>query len=276
MEQAARLGADVIVYPEAALTAFFPHWWIEDEKDLDEFFEGAMPNPAVQPLFAAARRLRVAFCLGYAEAAFEEGRIKRFNSSVLVNADGEIIGKYRKVHLPGYANRRPGDPFQNLEKRYFETGNLGFPVWNAFNCKVGILICNDRRWPESYRVLALQGVELILIGYNTPVHEPALPETDHLANFQNHLSMQAGAYQNSTWVVGVAKAGIEEGVEQIGQSCIIAPSGEIVAQTSTLSDEVIVARCDLDMAVRYKTEIFNFAANRKPQHYRALTDFHVE
>jgi predicted amidohydrolase len=141
---------------------------------------------------------------------------------------------------------------------------------------VGILICNDRRWPESYRILALQGVELILIGYNTPVREPALPDADHLANFQNHLSMQAGAYQSSSWVVGVAKAGIEEGVEQIGQSCVIAPSGEIVAQTCTLADEVIVARCDLDMAVRYKTEVFNFAVNRKPQYYQAITEVHVE
>jgi N-carbamoyl-D-amino-acid hydrolase len=271
MEEAARFGAEIIVYPEVALTPFFPHWWIESEKDLDSFFEHAMPSTAVQPLFTSAKRLGVGFCLGYAEAAFEDGRTRRFNTAALVNAEGQFVGKYRKIHLPGYSSQRPNDAFQNLEKRYFETGNLGFPVWSAFDCKVGILICYDRRWPESYRVLALQGVELILIGYNTPVKDPTLPEADHLANFHNHLSMQAGAYQSSAWVVGVAKAGIEEGVEQIGQSCIIAPSGEIVAQTVTLSDEVIIGRCDLEMANRYKRAIFDFAANRKPQNYRAIT-----
>jgi predicted amidohydrolase len=272
MEQAARFGADLIVYPEAALTAFFPHWWIESEADLDSFFEPKMPTAAVQPLFDAARHHGLAFCLGYAELALEGDRKRRFNSAILVSAAGEIVGKYRKVHLPGYADRRPQDPFQNLEKRYFETGNLGFPVWETLGCKIGILICNDRRWPESYRMLALQSVELILIGYNTPAHNPAMPETDYLTNFHNHLSMQSGAYQSSAWVVGVAKAGIEEGVGQIGQSCIIAPSGEIVAQTSTLADEIIVASCDFDLASRYKKEVFNFPVNRKPDLYRAITD----
>jgi predicted amidohydrolase len=268
-----RLGADIVVYPEAALTAFFPHWWIETEAELDSFFEKKMPTATVQPLFDAARGHRLAFCLGYAELALEESRKRRFNSAVLVNPNGEILGKYRKIHLPGYADRRPDHPFQNLEKRYFETGNLGFRVWEMLGCKMGILICNDRRWPESYRILALQGVELILIGYNTPAHNPAMPEADYLANFHNHLSMQSGAYQSSAWVVGVAKAGIEEGVGQIGQSCIIAPSGEIVAQTSTLADEIIVAHCDLDLAVRYKNQVFNFPVNRKPELYGTITDF---
>ena len=66
--------------------------------------------------------------------------------------------------------------------------------------------------------MGLQGVELVLLGYNTPIHNPPAPEQDHLAGFHNHLSMQAGAYQNATWVVGVAKAGREEGCDLLGQS----------------------------------------------------------
>jgi len=267
MRDAARMGCDLIVYPEAALTAFFPHWTIEDEDELDSWFERHMPSPAVQPLFDAAKRLRIGFHLGYAELANEDGRKRRFNTAILVDAEGEIVGKYRKIHLPGYAVPRPGEPFQNLEKRYFEVGNLGFPVWHAFGGRVGMMICNDRRWPEAYRVLGLQGAELILLGYNTPVHNPAMPETDDLGNFHNHLVMQSGAYQNGAWVVGVAKAGVEEGVDQIGQSCVIAPSGEIVVQCSTLGDELQVARCDLDLCTSYKTSIFNFAAHRRPEHY---------
>ncbi len=267
MEQAARGGCDLVVYPEAALTAFFPHWTIEGEQELDSWFETAMPNAAVQPLFDAARRLRIGFHLGYAEIAMEEGRKRRFNTAILVDGNGEIVGKYRKIHLPGYDAPRPGEPFQNLEKRYFEVGNLGFPVWPAFGGRVGMMICNDRRWPESYRVMGLQGVELILLGYNTPVHNPAMPETDDLGNFHNRLVMQAGAYQNGSFVIGVAKAGVEEGVDQIGQSCAIAPSGEVIAQCVTLGDELQIARCDLDLCNSYKTSIFNFAKHRRTEHY---------
>lgn len=272
MEDAARMGVDLLVYPEAALTAFFPHWWIDDEDELDSYLEREMPNAATRPLFDAARKLGVGFHLGYAELAFEGGRKRRFNTSILVGKDGAIIGKYRKIHLPGVHDFKPDYPFQNLEKKYFEVGDLGWPVWQAFGGRVGMMICNDRRWPEAYRVMGLQGVELIVLGYNTPVHNPAMPETDDLANFHNQLSMQAGAYQNGTWVVGVAKAGVEEGVDQIGQSCVIAPSGEIIVQCATLGDELQVARCDLDLCTSYKTSIFNFAAHRRTEHYGLIVE----
>jgi hypothetical protein len=272
MEDAAHMGCDLIVYPEGALTSFFPHWWIDDDDELDSFFEREMPNPAVQPLFDAARRLRIGFHLGYAELAIEDGRKHRYNTAILLGPDGEMVGKYRKIHLPGYDDRHDGAPFQNLEKRHFEVGDLGFPVWHAFGGRVGMMICNDRRWPESYRVMGLQGVELIVLGYNTPVHNPAMPETDDLGNFHNHLVMQAGAYQNGSFVVGVAKAGEEEGVDQIGQSCVIAPSGELMVQCTTLGDELQVARCDLDLCNAYKTSIFNFAKHRRPEHYRLIVE----
>ncbi len=272
MEDAARMGCDLIVYPEAALTAFFPHWTITDPEELDSFFEAAMPNNTAQPLFNAARRLKIGFHLGYAELAVEDGRKRRFNTAILVGKDGEIIGKYRKIHLPGYDAPRPGEPFQNLEKMYFEVGNLGFRVWEAFGGRIGMMICNDRRWPEAYRVMGLQGAEMMLLGYNTPVHNPAMPETDDLGNFHNHLVMQAGAYQNGSFVVGAAKAGVEEGVDQIGQSCIIAPSGEIITQCTTLGDELQVARCDLDLCNSYKASIFNFARHRRPEHYGLIIE----
>ena len=112
----------------------------------------------------------------------------------------------------------------------------------------------------------------MLLGYNTPVHYPRAPQLDHLQNFHNHLSMQAGAYQNGTWVVGVAKAGREEGCDLIGQSCIIAPTGEIAAMCTTLEDEVIVADCDLDRCGEIQKNIFNLALHRQPQHYGIITD----
>jgi predicted amidohydrolase len=265
-------GCDLVVFTEVALTAFFPHWYITDPAELDAYFETEMPSPITQPLFDEAVRLGVGFHLGYAELAWEEGVKRHFNTAILVDKQGQIIGKYRKIHLPGYETHQPGQPFQNLEKRYFEVGNLGFRTWPAFGGVIGMCICNDRRWPESYRTLALQGAEMVVLGYNTPLHNPALPSSDPLANFHNHLCMQAGAYQNGIWVVGVAKAGLEEGVMQIGQSCVIAPSGEIVAMTATLDDELIVAKCDLDLAQLYRAKLWNFAKNRRIEQYGPIVE----
>lgn len=272
LRDAHKLGCELVVFPECALTAFFPHWWIDDEAELDAWYERELPGPEVKPLFDEAARLKIGFHLGYAELAFEEGRKRRFNTSILVGRDGRLIGKYRKIHLPGHFEHRPNNPFQNLEKRYFEVGNLPFDTWPAFGGVVGMCICNDRRWAETYRVLALKGAELVLLGYNTPDTIPEYPELNHLTNFHNRLSMQAGAYQNGCWVVGVAKAGVEEGVSQIGQTSIIAPSGEVVALSSTLGDELVVARCDLDLVKPYKEALFNFANNRRIEHYGPIAN----
>ena len=103
-------------------------------------------------------------------------------------------------------------------------------------------------------------------------HNPANPGADHLATFHNHLSLQAGAYQNSCWVVAVAKAGVEEGVEQIGGTCIVAPSGQIVAGATSLTDELVVARCDLDLARLYRESTFDFARHRRIEHYGLITE----
>jgi predicted amidohydrolase len=265
-------GCDLVVFPELALTTFFPRWWMENQAEIDAFFEREMPGPETRPLFEEAQRLGIGLSLGYAELVGKGLTARRFNTSILVDAGGRIVGKYRKIHLPGHAEHEPWRAFQHLEKRYFEVGDLGWGVWRAFGGLLGMCICNDRRWPETYRVMGLQGVEMVLLGYNTPVHHPPAPEHDALGNFHNQLSMQAGAYQNGTWVVGVAKCGKEEGCDMIGQSQIIAPSGETVAMSTTLGDELCVARCDLDLTRSYKETTFNFARHRRPEHYRMIVD----
>ena len=272
LRQAKDRGAEFVVFPELALTTFFPRWYIEDPAELDSFFETEMPGPETRRLFDTAQSLGVGFYLGYAELAREDGRRRRFNTSILVDRAGKIVGRYRKVHLPGHADHRPERAFQHLEKRYFEVGNLGFSVWRAMGAIMGMCICNDRRWPETYRVMGLQGVEMIALGYNTPVGHTGFPDVDGLSHFHNHLSMQAGAYQNSTWVVGTAKCGVEEGSLMIGQSAIVAPSGEIVAVSVSLEDEVITARCDLELGRRYRETIFDLAQHRQPEHYRMIVE----
>jgi N-carbamoyl-D-amino-acid hydrolase len=272
LRQGHAMGCDLVVFTECALTAFFPHWHMTDQDEIDSYFEREMPGPETRPLFDEAARLGVGFHLGYAELVHEDGRWRRFNTAILVDKTGRITGKYRKIHLPGWDRPDPEAPYQNLEKLYFEVGNLGFPVFRAFGGIVGLCICNDRRWPETYRVMGLQGVELVLLGYNTPNHIPQAPDHDAHGLFHNLLSMQAGAYQNATWVVGVAKAGVEEGVDQMGGSCIIAPSGIVVAQCATLEDEIQVARCDLDLGLSYKRTTFDFARHRRPEHYRLIVE----
>ena len=166
-------------------------------------------------MFEEAARLRIGFCLGYAELT-PDGH--RYNAYVLVERDGTVVARYRKVHIPGHEEHEPWRPFQHLERRYFEESPDGFGVWRAFDGVMGMALCNDRRWPETYRVMGLQGVELLMIGYNTPIHYAPDPGQNALQGFHNHLVMQAGAYQNGTWVVGVAKGGTEEGVESLAQS----------------------------------------------------------
>ncbi len=267
LEQAGDRGVELLAFPELALTTFFPRWFTDDVSGHDHYFERSMPSEETKPLFDAATTLGIGFSLGFAELT-EDG--DRYNSTILVDGDGSTVATFRKVHIPGHQDDEPWRPFQHLERRYFLESDDGFGVWRCFGGLVGMATCNDRRWPETYREMGLQGVELILIGYNTPIHYAPDPGQNSLQGFHNHLCMQAGAYQNGTWVVGVAKGGTEEGVESLAQSAIIAPSGQIVAQALTTGDELIVADCDLDSCRRYKETLFDFARYRRPEVYQRI------
>jgi predicted amidohydrolase len=220
-------------------------------------------------LFERAQKHGLGMSFGYAELT-PDGH--HFNTAILVDRSGAIVGKYRKVHLPGHAEFDAQRTHQHLEKRYFEPGDLGFPVWRCLGGIFGMCICNDRRWPETYRVMGLQGVEMIVLGFNTPsVNSQKGDEGPQKRIFHHKLSVQAGAYQNSTWVVAVAKAGIEDGHPLFGCSLIVNPDGEIVAESKTESDEVILHACDLDATRFGKETIFDFKRHRRIEHYGRIT-----
>jgi N-carbamoyl-D-amino-acid hydrolase len=265
-------GARFVVFPELALTTFFPRWWMTEQAEIDPFFEREMPSPATRPLFDLAKDLGVGFCFGYAELAEEQGEVRHYNTAILVDPSGRILGRYRKIHLPGHAEHLPDAPFQHLEKRYFDIGNEGFKVWRAFDAVVGMCICNDRRWPETFRVMGLQGVEIVALGYNTPSENIYHPEPVHLRMFHHLLSLQANAYQNVAWVLAAAKAGKEDGFGLIGGSVIVAPTGEIAAQALGEDDEVITAALDLDLGDYLRRTVFNFEKHRRIEHYRLITE----
>jgi predicted amidohydrolase len=269
MREAKARQADMVVFPELALTTFFPRYWMEKKEAQEKFFETEMPNQAVQPLFDEARKLGIGFYLGYAELT-PEGQA--FNTAVLVDKSANIVGKYRKIHLPGHSEHLPDVPFQHLEKKFFSVGDRGFGVWDSMDVRVGMCICNDRRWPETYRSLALQGAELVVLGYNTPSKNIHWNEPTHLRTSSHLLSVQGNAYMNGMWVAAAAKCGSEDGFHMIGSSVIVAPTGEIVARTLGEEDEVIFTKADLDLGTEFRKHVFNFEKHRSPEHYHLITE----
>src|SRR5690606_27894902 len=121
------------------------------------WYETEFPSAETQPLFDAAVERGIGFCLGYALLEPDaEGTVHRWNVMTLVGADGVPVATFRKVHIPGHASNEPDRPFQHAERYYFEPSPDGFGVWQArfpggASGRVGMMICNDRRWPESYR-----------------------------------------------------------------------------------------------------------------------------
>ena len=273
LREAASMGAKFVVFPELAFTTFFPRYWYEDEKEAEKkFFEASMPSPETQPLFDEAKKHGIGFYIGYAELTEEEGKPHRYNTAILVSPEGTIVGKYRKIHLPGHADHKKGAAFQHLEKKYFEVGNLGFRTFRFMDTITGMLICNDRRWPEAFRVLGLQGAEIVTLGFNTPTENLHYPEPPALRVHHHLIMAQSMAFQNAVWLVEVAKCGFEDGFRMFGHSVIVSPSGEIVAKTSSEEDEVIAHTVDLALGENLRKTMFNLAAHRRPEHYKLIVE----
>src|ERR1043166_6321940 len=254
LEQAIADKVELIAYPEMALTTYFPKRLRED---YDQFFETEVPPKALEPLLRRAREAGVAVHVGFCEKA--DGRY--FNTALLTDETGALAGTYRKIHLPGRPS--PDGVAQVYEVRYFETGNTGYRVFPLAKARVGVAMCQDRRYPETYRCLGLGGAEIVVIGYNTPLSPMALD--------QNELVLRAGAYENSLFVVGIAKAGVEDGLELIGGSCILGPLGTVLARAATTGDELIAARIAPDW-MKPARKRWAFFSRRHPKYYGGITE----
>jgi predicted amidohydrolase len=300
LQNAASQGANLVLFPETAFTTFFPRHLIADPVQLEAYYEhdDDLPNSAnTKLLFDEAKKLGVDISVGFAERA-EDG--KGYNTSVYYSAKaGRVIAKYRKIHLPGTV-----EPFSNpdavnqLEKRYFTPGNLGFtafrtpglvpdavtkstataePTVGKGDPIMGMMICNDRRWAESWRSYGLQGVELVLCGYNTAGFAPDLwgtrkpmtpAEADADAVFHHKLVMQGNSYMNSCFSISAAKAGLEDGkYDLISGSCITSPEGKVLAEAKTKDDEVVIATVDLEECRQGMEKTFDFGRHRRTETY---------
>lgn len=301
LEDAAVQGAQLVVYPELALTTFFPRAMLTDSAEVAALFEpesdapGApsiVDSPHLSPLLTRAKELGIDISIGYAErwTDFTTQTTTDYNTAIYYSAKtGGVVGKYRKVHLPGRTTLLPEGQAQQLEKYYFTPGNLGFQAFRVPSLPstsepeegaiVGMIICNDRRWVEAWRCLGLQGVELVLCGYNTSDYKPqdssSVAEQIEMALLHHHISCQAGSYTNACFSVNVAKAGVEAagaGGGLIGGTVIYDPLGRKVGETKTLGDELLVATLDLDDCQKPKATIFNFANHRRVEHYARIVE----
>jgi len=259
IEEAGKQGVELLSFPELSLTPYFA---TKVHAEIDDFFEETLPSSTTQPLFQAAHRTRMHFVLPYAER--DNGMY--YNSATLISPAGAILGKYRKMHIPGWVEPR-WEGMNILEKRYFALGNLGFSVTSLPKAQTGMLICYDRRFSEGYRALALGGAELICVPYNTPTfgQPPAVGQET------SEVMLRAGAMENQLFIVAVGKAGVEDGAEYIGGSEIIAPTGQVLAKAKTDGDELVVTTIDVDEvhAVRKK---WDFLADRRPETYDTLVN----
>ena len=179
LREAKRMGCELVVFPELTLTTFFPRWWMTDQAEIDSFFEQEMPSNETAPLFTEAKRAGHGLFAWATPssptrtAACGASTPRSWSSATAASSANTARSICRA--MPSTSRERQ---FQHLEKRYFEVGNLGFPVFSAFGGIMGMCICNDRRWPETYRVMGLQNVEMVMLGYNTPLHNPPSPEHD--------------------------------------------------------------------------------------------------
>lgn len=248
-------GAQIILLPELFETPYFC-------KDHDtKYFDLALPiaaNPAVQRLQAVAKELQVVLPVSVFECA---GNVF-YNTLAMIDADGALLGTYRKSHIP----ESPG----YHEKFYFSPGDTGFKVWPTRYGAVGVGICWDQWFPECARAMALQGAELLL--YPTAIGaEPQDPSIDSQPHWRR--VMQGHAAANLMPVMAANRIGVEQGkqwsVQYYGSSFIADHTGAIIEQADRTTESIVIATMDLD-AIREYRRSWGVFRDRRPELYGAL------
>jgi N-carbamoylputrescine amidase len=255
IRRAAGEGANIILIQELFETAYF----CQDQ--LPENFELARPvegNEGIAKFQSLARELNVALPFSF----FERANQAYFNSVAMIDAGGELLGLYRKTHIP--------DGVGYQEKYYFNPGDTGFRVWDTKFGKVGVGICWDQWFPETARCLVLGGAEVLL--YPTAIgNEPQFPDWDSRDHWQR--AMQGHAASNMVPLVASNRIGREKGRNSemtfYGSSFIADETGAKVAEADRTKEAVLTHTFDLD-AIRNQRAQWGFFRDRRPEHYGAL------
>jgi N-carbamoylputrescine amidase len=252
VREAARRGANVILPPEL----FEGPYFCREEKD--EFFAWAKPadaHPTIDRFQRLARELRAVIPVSF----FEKAGPAYYNSVAIVGETGDVLGIYRKSHIPD------GPGYE--EKFYFRPGETGFLTWRTPRACVGVGICWDQWFPEAARAMLLKGADVLL--YPTAIgSEPENPALDTRDLWQR--AMLGHAVCNVIPVVAANRVGNEGGQEFYGSSFIANHRGEMLAQMGRSEEGVIVASVDLDL-VRSDRASWGFFRDRRPELYGSLT-----
>ena len=256
IEEAAAKGAQIIGLQEMFTTKYF--CVTQDPKHFD-LAEPIETGPSVTELAKAAKRLGVVIVAPLFEA---RGSEVYHNTAAVIDADGTVLGKYRKMHIP----QDPG--FE--EKFYFTPGDLGFRTWKTAHGDIGVLICWDQWYPEAARLTALGGAQILFyptaIGW-LPEEKAALGRAQHNA----WETVQRGhGVANGCYVAATNRVGTEGRTQFWGQSFVSDPYGEIVARASVEQEEVLLADCDL-VKQRAFRRIWPFFRDRRIDAYGDLT-----
>jgi N-carbamoylputrescine amidase len=256
IEEAAAKGAKIIGLQEMFTTKYF--CVTQDPKNFD-LAEPIETGPSVTELAKAAKRLGVVIVAPLFEA---RGSEVYHNTAAVIDADGTVLGKYRKMHIP----QDPG--FE--EKFYFTPGDLGFRTWKTAHGDIGVLICWDQWYPEAARLTALGGAQILFyptaIGW-LPEEKAALGRAQHNA----WETVQRGhGVANGCYVAATNRVGTEGRTQFWGQSFVSDPYGEIVARASVEQEEVLLADCDLVKQREFR-RIWPFFRDRRIDAYGDLT-----
>jgi N-carbamoylputrescine amidase len=252
VEQAAARGAQIVLPPELFSGPYFCK--TEDEA----LFALARPtaeHPSVAAMQDLARRLKVAIPTSF----FERDGHHYYNTLAMIDAGGEILGTYRKSHIPD------GPGYE--EKYYFRPGNDGFKVWDLFGTRIGVGICWDQWYPECARVMALMGAELLF--YPTAIgSEPYDAELDTSRMWRR--AMQGHAVSNCMPVIASNRIGTEDGQRFYGHSFITDEWGDLVEEFGGTETGLLVSRIDLARAARHRAGM-GFFRDRRPQLYGRIS-----
>ncbi|TQK77036.1 nitrilase-related carbon-nitrogen hydrolase [Rarobacter incanus] len=247
--EAAAAGAQIIGFQELF---YGPYFGITQDPKYYEYVE-TIPGPTTDRFSALAKELGIVMVLPIYE---EDQPGVYYNTAVVIDADGTVLGKYRKHHIPHVP--------KFWEKFYFRPGNLGWPVFDTAVGKVGVNICYDRHFPEGWRVAALNGAEII---FNPNATAPGI------SNRLWEVEQPAAAVANGVFIVANNRVGLEdneygdEAVKFYGSSYLVGPDGEYVGEVGSTEDDALYIR-DIDLnKVREVRERWQFFRDRRPDAY---------
>ncbi|RKN85911.1 N-carbamoylputrescine amidase [Paenibacillus ginsengarvi] len=258
VRQAAAEGAQIILLQELFETPYFCQ---KEKADYYVYATELEHNKAVNHFRAVAKELKVVLPISF----YEKKNYARYNSLAVIDADGEVLGKYRKSHIPD------GPGYE--EKFYFNPGDTGFKVWKTRYAKIGVGVCWDQWYPEAARCMALMGAELLF--YPTAIgSEPQDGSIDSKDHWQ--MCMRGHAAQNLIPVIASNRIGEERdedsSIHFYGSSFIAGPQGNMIAEANRTEPGVLTAEFDLDLLETQRIE-WGIFRDRRPELYKAIATY---